>query len=71
MDKPSPPKTAAVVQIVDTFKAVLWSFLGIRRGADHDADMAKLKPVHVILVGIVCCVAFVLCLIAVVQLVLR
>ena len=54
----------------DTFSAVLWSFVGIRGGKDHDADMAKLKPVYVIVVGVLCAVLFVFGLIVVVNLVL-
>ena len=53
-----------------TFKAVLWSFFGVRRGVDHDTDMANLKPLHVVIVGIVCCALFVFVLLAVVKLVL-
>jgi uncharacterized OsmC-like protein len=50
-----------------TFKAVAWSFFGVRRGADHESDMANLNPVYVILAGILSCVAFVFVLIAVVK----
>jgi Protein of unknown function (DUF2970) len=53
-----------------TFKAVAWSFFGIRKGADHESDMANLNPVYVILAGIISCVLFVLTLIAVVKYVL-
>jgi hypothetical protein len=53
-----------------TFKAVAWSFFGVRRGADHESDMANLNPVYVILAGVISCVLFVLTLIAVVKYVL-
>ncbi len=56
--------------LVATFKAVAWSFFGVRKGVDHDADMANLKPSHVVIVGIVACALFVLTLLGVVQLVL-
>jgi hypothetical protein len=36
-----------------TMRAVAWSFLGIRRGADHRNDMARLNPVHVIVAGVI------------------
>lgn len=49
--------------IIATFKAVAWSFFGVRKGADHDADMANLNPVHVILAGLIACAAFVVGLI--------
>lgn len=50
-----------------TIKAVAWSFLGIRKGSDYQQDMARLNPVHVILVGIVGALLFVLSLIALVN----
>ncbi len=50
-----------------TFKAVAWSFFGVRRGVDHDSDMANLNPVYVILAGVISCVVFVLVLIGVVN----
>lgn len=34
-----------------TVKAVLWSFVGLRRGRDFAQDSARLNPLHVILVG--------------------
>lgn len=48
--------------IVDAFKAVFWSFLGVRRRADYEADTQRLKPQHVIAAGIVVAGAFVLAL---------
>jgi Protein of unknown function (DUF2970) len=57
--------------LLATFKAVAWSFLGIRKGADHDSDMANLNPVYVIWAGIISCAAFVFFLIAVVKYVVK
>ena len=34
-------------------KAVFWSFFGVRKGADYDKDRQQLKPVHVIVAGLV------------------
>jgi hypothetical protein len=34
-------------------KAVFWSFLGIRRKQDYEADAVRLTPVQVIVAGIV------------------
>ena len=47
-------------------KAVAWSFLGIRKRADHAQDVAQLRPVHVVLVGITLGLLFVLLLVWVV-----
>jgi Protein of unknown function (DUF2970) len=56
--------------ILATFKAVAWSFFGVRKGIDHDADMANLDPKYVVLVALISCAAFVLFLLALVKLVL-
>jgi len=39
--------------LLQTFKAVAWSFFGVRRSAGHAQDMAKLKPVQVVIAGVV------------------
>jgi Protein of unknown function (DUF2970) len=38
---------------VQTVRAVLWSFVGLRKGSEHESDMARLNPVHVIIVRVV------------------
>ena len=45
-------------------KAVLWSFIGIRKNSSGQEDMAKLNPFHVLVVGISLASMFVLGLIA-------
>lgn len=56
--------------IGQTVAAVLWSFFGVRKGRDHERDMAHLNPVVVIITGVVAAVLFVLSLLMVVKLVL-
>ena len=34
-------------------KAVFWSFLGIRKRRDYDADSVELKPQQVIIAGLI------------------
>jgi hypothetical protein len=46
----------------DTFKAVLWGFLGIRSNKGYVDDQKKLKIHHVIAVGIFCALLFVVSL---------
>jgi len=53
------------------FKAVFWGFLGVRRGAEYEADTKRLKPQHVIAAGLVSAAVFVLLLFGVVKLVTR
>ena len=50
-----------------TVQAVLWSFFGVRRGADHQRDLQRLNPIHVIAVGIGAAVVFVVALVLLVQ----
>lgn len=51
----------------DAIKAVLWSFLGIRRRADYDIDRNKLKVGQVIIAGIFCALVFVVGLVMLVR----
>lgn len=50
-----------------TVKAVSWAFLGIRKGSEFRQDLTDLKPVHIIIVGIVSAVIFVLVLVGLVN----
>jgi hypothetical protein len=57
--------------IVGTVKAVLWGFLGVRRQADYQKDIASLNPIHIIVVGVIMALLFVGGLIALVNWVVR
>lgn len=50
-----------------TLAAVLWSFFGVRKGTAHDADMAQLNPIHVVLAGLLMGFLFVLTLVLLVR----
>jgi uncharacterized membrane protein YidH (DUF202 family) len=50
-----------------TVRAVLWGFLGVRRNADYQEDIAKLNPLHLIAVGLGIAFLFVLGLILLVN----
>ena len=50
-----------------TLRAVAWSFFGVRRGADHERDIAQLNPVHLIVAGVIGALLFVLVLLLLVQ----
>jgi hypothetical protein len=62
-----PASGQARASAIETVKAVLWSFFGVRGRAGHERDMDRLNPVYVILTGIVLAVLFVLGLIALVR----
>ena len=51
----------------DTVKAVAWGFLGVRRNADYQKDIAKLNPLHLMAVGVGMAILFVAVLIVVVN----
>jgi hypothetical protein len=53
--------------LLGTVKAVLWGFLGVRRNADYQDDIAKLNPLHLVLVGLAMALLFVFILIFVVK----
>lgn len=50
-----------------TIRAVLWSFLGIRKGKDYQRDAASLDPKAVIVAGVLAGLLFVLAIVAFVQ----
>jgi len=56
---------------MDAFKAVFWSFFGVRKKSAYDKDAKELTPQAVIAAGIVSAIAFVLVLFGIVKLVTR
>lgn len=50
-----------------SMRAVFWSFFGVRKGKDHERDMARLNPVHVIIAGLISAAIFILVLIVAVR----
>ena len=52
---------------LDTVKTVLWGMIGIRRKADH--ERASINPVHVVIMGVVFVILFILTLRFIVSLV--
>lgn len=57
--------------MMDAFKAVFWSFFGVRRRSAYEADSRSLKPVAVIAAGLVTAATLVLGIFALVKLVTR
>jgi Protein of unknown function (DUF2970) len=53
--------------LTDTVKAVLWGFLGVRRQSDYQRDVARLNPIHLMVVGVLMALVFVGTLILVVN----
>ena len=51
--------------------AVFWSFFGIRRRRDYDADAQSLKPAQIIIAGLIGAAVFVLTMVLLVYLALQ
>ncbi len=51
--------------------AVFWSFFGVRKRRDYDADAQSLTPARVIIAGLVGAAVFVLTILLVVYLVMQ
>lgn len=65
----SDPATPPRAGFLATLRAVLWSFIGIRRRHDYESDARSLDPRAVIVAGLLAGLVFVLTLVAVVRLV--
>jgi hypothetical protein len=57
-------KTASPLRVA---KAVFWSFLGVRRRAEHEKDVAQIKLVQVVVAGLVGALIFVFSLVLLVK----
>ncbi|ACB36076.1 conserved hypothetical protein [Leptothrix cholodnii SP-6] len=76
MSMSQPPETEGLrdaaqrkLSLLQTIKAVAWSFFGVRRGSDYQNDVNKLNPVHVIIAGLIGAALFIIALILLVRLV--
>jgi Protein of unknown function (DUF2970) len=50
-----------------TMKAVMWSFFGVRKRRDLEADAAQLNPLHVVIAAVIGAAVFIGVLILVVH----
>ncbi len=55
---------------LEVAKTVLAGLLGVRRRADHEKASVRIRPLHVIVAGVIAAALFVLTLVAVVRVVL-
>jgi hypothetical protein len=53
--------------VIETVKAVLWGFLGVRRNVDFQRDVARLNPIHLLVAGVAMALVFVATLILIVN----
>ncbi|MGI4859798.1 MAG: DUF2970 domain-containing protein [Janthinobacterium lividum] len=68
MDEPA--RTAWHTDFRRSVSAVLWSFLGIRKGRDQARDFAQLKPLHVAIAAVACAAALITALVVLVHVVI-
>jgi hypothetical protein len=61
------PPTERNASFVQTVKAVLWSFFGVRKKAEYEKDAAQLNPVHVLIAGVIGAIIFILVLLTIVH----
>jgi hypothetical protein len=64
---PKPPRDATLGQVVS---AVFWSFFGVRKGKAMARDAVTVKPLQVIVIGVVLAAIFVATLLVIVRLIL-
>lgn len=62
------PRKASTLQVA---KAVFWSFFGVRKRAAHEHDAVTIRPVQVIVAGIVGALILIFALLALVMFVTR
>jgi hypothetical protein len=67
-DRQPARKPATLLQVAS---AVFWSFFGVRKGRHMLQDMESIKPLHVVIVGVIAGALFVLALLVLVRVIIR
>ncbi|MBF5003023.1 DUF2970 domain-containing protein [Diaphorobacter caeni] len=62
-----PPAHQRKGSLLRTVRAVAWSMIGLRKGAEYQKDIDKLNPIHIIVVGLLGLFLLVIGLIALVN----
>jgi len=60
-----------MASLIDTVKAVAWSFVGIRKNSEYQKDLGNLNPLHVVAVALVGVALFVAALVVLVHWVVK
>ena len=66
-EMPNAPDQSRKGSLLRTLKAVAWGFFGVRKNSDYQEDIAKLTPLHIVIVGLVAVACFVGALILLVK----
>ena len=59
VEKAGEEKAGGGASPLQVLRAVLWSFIGIRKGSGYADDVAKIKPVQAIVAGLIVAALFV------------
>ena len=54
---------------LDVLKTIAFGALGVRRRADHERETTGIKPLHIVIAGVVAAAVFILTLITIVRVV--
>jgi hypothetical protein len=65
------PRSARRATLSQIVNAVFWGFLGVRRGDAMRRDLVTIRPLQIVIVGIVAAALFVFTLLALVRLITR
>ena len=67
MTEPSDKLAPVTSSFGRSIKLVAWSFLGIRKNSEYQQDLARVNPLHVIVVALVSVLLFVVSLVVLVN----
>ena len=65
---PARPRQASLIQVAG---AVFWSFFGVRKGKHMQRDAAAVKPLQVVIMGVLLAAVIVFALLALVRFIVR
>jgi len=66
--RPAEPRQASLIQVAG---AVFWSFFGVRKGKHMQRDAAAVKPLQVVIMGVLLAAVIVFALLALVRFIMR
>jgi hypothetical protein len=52
---------------IETLKAIIWSFFGVRKRSEYEKDAEQLNPVYVIIAALIATFVFIATLIVIVK----
>jgi len=67
--EPGPEEQKRRSSPLQAVTAVLSAFIGIRKSSSRDRDLATVKPLHVVIAGVIAAAVFVITIVTVVRLI--